>query len=97
MQSYTSYIRLVRRHKPTPQLYQVRRKTIFSWPGILLAGELAQVLAMTTFRVAISTAPDTQGSGRVDIYPRICIVWQWGPPVSSARAVGTAGTEVHAG
>ena len=41
-----------------------------SW-GFVLVGELAQVPTLPgrmTFRVAISTALDPQGSGRVDIH-----------------------------
>ena len=50
------------------------------WPGVLLVSKLAQILHATQnddgVRVAISTAPEPQGSGRVDPHSLIRIQQQ---------------------
>ena len=53
------------------------------WPGVLLVGEIAQSPTLPgkmTFRVAISTETDPQGTGRVDIHTHpyttaACAAW----------------------
>lgn len=63
---------------------------------------------MTTFRMAISTARESLGSGRVDILTSLdynvrtaaCAaggVVKLGAPVRTARAVATTGTEGYPG